>query len=75
MAACRLARLGPGCPVVDEDGACTIFYPEGVRAREERFGFCAFRNMRTPNLLAEKGSIRKRNPLKASKAKARAAAA
>ncbi len=68
---CRLALIGPGCPAVGKDGVCTVFYPEGVLAREERFGFCAFRNMRTPNLLAKK-AISKRNPIKASKAKAKA---
>ncbi len=66
---CRLAKIGPGCPVVGANGVCTIFYPEGVLAREERFGFCAFRNMRTPDPLAPKVLVKKKNPIKASKAK------
>jgi len=64
---CRLALLSP-CPVV-KDGVCTVFYPEGVLAREERWGKCDFRNMRTVDLLFKKGSTHKRNPIKMSKAK------
>ncbi len=65
---CKLAKIGPGCPAVGNDGICTVFYPEGVLAREQRFGSCGYRNARTPDPLAKK-VIRKINPIKASKAK------
>ncbi len=65
---CRLALLSP-CPVVGNDGVCTVFHPEGVLARETRWGKCDFRNMRTPNPLAPKVLVKKKNPIKASKAK------
>ncbi len=65
---CKLALLSP-CPAVGNDGVCTVFHPEGVLARETRWGSCNFRNMRTPDLLFKKDSVIKRNPIKASKAK------
>lgn len=68
---CKLAKIGPGCPAANWMGDCTVYHPEGVLARETRWGKCDYRNMRTPDLLAKKGSAHKRNPIKASKAKTR----
>jgi len=62
---CRLAAISP-CPGVGSDGVCTVFYPKGVNAREERFGFCGYRNARTVDSTARK-KVKKINPLKASK--------
>lgn len=67
---CKLAKIGPGCPATNWMGDCTVYHPEGVLAREIRWGKCDFRNMRTPDLLAKR-VISKRNPIKASKAKAK----
>ena len=64
--ACRLAAISP-CPGVDNNGVCAVFYPEGVKAREERFGSCGYRNARTIDPTASK-KAKKINPLKASKA-------
>ncbi len=66
MGACRLAAISP-CPGAGSDGVCTVFYPEGVKAREERFGTCGYKNARTVDPAAKK-KVKKINPIKASKA-------
>jgi hypothetical protein len=68
---CKLAKIGPGCPAINWMGDCTVYHPEGVLAREQRFGSCGYRNARTPDPLAKKRVIHKINPIKASKAKAK----
>lgn len=66
---CKLAKLGPGCPAINWMGDCTVYHPEGVLARETRFGYCGYRNGRTPDPLAKK-VVSRRNPIKVSKTKA-----
>jgi len=50
-------------------GDCTVYSPEGVLAREQRFGFCGYRNGRTPEPVGSGRAKRVLNPIKKSKKK------
>jgi len=63
---CRLAKESP-CNAIDWKGNCTIFSPDGVLARVDRFKSCAYQSMRLEKTTKKK----KINPLKASKAAAK----
>lgn len=62
--ACKLAAISP-CSGVGDDGVCTVFYPEGVLARINRFKCCAYQDVRKEQVKAK--NVQKLNPLKASK--------
>jgi len=66
---CKLAKIGPGCPGINWMGDCTVYSPEGVLAREQRFGFCGYRNGRTPEPVGSGRAKRVLNPIKKSKKK------
>lgn len=65
---CKLGPVGCGCSGLNKDGACSVYYPEGVRNNVNK-GSCNYRNSRAPNvgIYKIKGALKK-NPLKVSKA-------